>query len=146
MGTKSNGHLHGIIRFGPFDLDTYTGELRKHGIRVRFQEKSFQMLIALLERPGEVVTRDELQRRLWGTDTVVDFESGLNTSAKRLRAALSDSAEKPRYVETVARVGYRYIAPLQIDTVQTAPVQLIPLQIEQPSNAGPQAGLPSPLP
>jgi len=88
--------LRGTIRFDSFELDIRSRELRKHGLRIRLQNKSFQFLIALLERPGEVVTREELQRHLWPDDTVVDFESGLNTAAKRLRVALSDPADKPR--------------------------------------------------
>src|SRR6516165_8931837 len=82
-----------IIRFGPFELDTHARELRKYGVRVRLQDKSFQLLKALLEQPGEVIAREELQQCLWPGGTVVDFESGLNTAVKRLRVALSDSAE-----------------------------------------------------
>jgi DNA-binding winged helix-turn-helix (wHTH) protein len=104
--------LRRIIRFDFFELDARTRELRKHGIRIRLQDKSFQFLIALLERPGEVVSRDELQRHLWPDGRVVDFESGLNTAVKRLRVALSDSADEPRYIETVARAGYRFIASI----------------------------------
>src|SRR5262249_22466212 len=85
------------------------GELRKHGTRIRLQPKPMQVLCALLERPGEIVTRDELKARLWPDDTFVDFESGLNTAVNRLRLALGDSAEHPRYIETEARSGYRFI-------------------------------------
>jgi DNA-binding winged helix-turn-helix (wHTH) protein/Tol biopolymer transport system component len=95
-------------------LDTHARELRKHGVRIRLQEKSFQLLKALLEQPDEVVTREELQGCLWPGGTVVDFESGLNTAVKRLRLALSDSAEDPRYIETVARAGYRFIGPMDV--------------------------------
>jgi DNA-binding winged helix-turn-helix (wHTH) protein len=119
--------LRGTIRFDSFELDTRTRELRKHDIRIRLQDKSFQFLVALLERPGEVVSREELQRRLWPDDVVVDFESGLNTAAKRLRVALSDSADQPRYVETVARSGYRFIAPLA-EIPDTQPVAVAPTQ------------------
>jgi DNA-binding winged helix-turn-helix (wHTH) protein len=101
-----------VLRFGPFELDRETGELRKNGIRVRLQGKPLQVLLALLELPGEVVSREELKRRLWGEDTFVDFESGLNTAANRLRLTLGDSADQPRYVETLARAGYRFIAPV----------------------------------
>src|ERR1700693_2555508 len=101
-----------VLLFGPFELDRETGELRKHGIRVRLQGKPLQVLLALLEHPGEVVTRDELKHRLWSEDTFVDFESGLNTAANRLRLTLSDSADHPLYVETLARAGYRFIAPV----------------------------------
>ena len=111
-----------VLRFGPFELDRETGELRKHGIRVRLQGKPLQVLLALLERPGQVVTRDELKRRLWTEDTFVDFESGLNTAANRLRITLGDSADQPRYVETLARAGYRFIAPVGFLEVESVPV------------------------
>jgi DNA-binding winged helix-turn-helix (wHTH) protein/Tol biopolymer transport system component len=102
-----------LAKFGAFELDRHTGELRKHGIKIRLQTKPFQILLALLETPGEFVTREELQRRLWLSDTFVDFESGLNTAANRLRLALGDSADSPRYIETLPRSGYRFIAPVQ---------------------------------
>lgn len=101
-----------LIRFGVFELDPDTGELRKRGVRVRLQGKPLQVLKALLERPGQIVTREELQRRLWSSDVFVDFDSGLNTAANRLRLALGDSADTPRYIETLPRVGYRFIAPI----------------------------------
>jgi DNA-binding winged helix-turn-helix (wHTH) protein/Tol biopolymer transport system component len=107
----TNGTIR-VIQFGVFELKPDTGELLKHGIKVRLQSKPCQILNALLERPGEVVTRDELRSKLWPDDTV-DFESGLNTAANRLRISLGDSAERPRYVETLPRVGYRFIAPIQ---------------------------------
>jgi DNA-binding winged helix-turn-helix (wHTH) protein/WD40 repeat protein len=103
-----------VFRFGVFELDTRTGELRRHGVKLKLQGKPFQVLQALVERPGEVVTREELQRRLWPSDVFVDFESGLNTAANRLRITLGDSAEHPRYIETLARTGYRFIAPLEV--------------------------------
>lgn len=101
------------VRFGPFELDRQTAELWKDGTKVRLQGKPFQVLIALLERPGEPVSREELQQRLWSGDTFVDFESGLNTAANRLRITLGDSAESPRYVETLARSGYRFVARVE---------------------------------
>ena len=103
-----------IMRFGVFELDSQTGELRKRGVKVRLQGQPLHLLRALLENPGQVVTREELQRRLWVADVFVDFESGLNTAANRLRLALGDSAESPRYVETLARTGYRFIAPVDV--------------------------------
>lgn len=112
-----------LARFGSFELDRHTGELRKHGIRIRLQAKPFQILLALLETPGEFVTREELQRRLWPSDTFVDFESGLNTAANRLRLSLGDSADSPRYIETLPRSGYRFIAP--VEEIETgAPVEI----------------------
>ena len=100
----------GLVQFGMFELNMQTGELRKNGVRIRLQGKPFQILQALVERPGEVVTRDELRKRLWPADTFVDFESGLNTAANRLRLTLGDSAENPRYIQTLSRTGYRFIA------------------------------------
>ncbi len=113
------------VQFSGFSLDLTTGELRKHGIRVRLQDKSFQILEALIERPGEVVSREELQKRLWPDDTYVDFESGLNTAVNRLRLSLRDSADKPAYVETVARKGYRFIGSLIEPEPPRAPVVTI---------------------
>ena len=101
-----------IVRFGVFEFDQRAGELRKHGLRIKLQGQPVNVLVILLERPGEVVTRDELQKRLWSADTYVDFEHSLNAAVKRLRAALGDSAEAPRFVETLPRRGYRFIAPL----------------------------------
>src|SRR5262249_21685381 len=103
----------------------HTHELRKHGVRIRLQDKSFLFLSALIEQPGEIVSREELQRRLWPGDMLIDFESGLNTTAKRLRIALGDSAVSPRYVETVARSGYRFITPIQQEEAQEAPVSTV---------------------
>lgn len=102
-----------ILRFGDFELDAHTGELRRRGVKLRLQGKPLQVLQALVERPGEVVTREELRRRLWPSDVFVDFESGLNTAANRLRVALGDSADRPLYIETLARVGYRFVAPVE---------------------------------
>jgi TolB-like protein/DNA-binding winged helix-turn-helix (wHTH) protein/Flp pilus assembly protein TadD len=98
-----------LIRFDRFELDLRSGELRKGGIRIRLQEQPLQVLQALLERPGELVTCEELQKRIWPADTFVDFDHGLHAAVNRLRTALSDSAERPRYVETVSRRGYRFI-------------------------------------
>ena len=100
-------------RFAVFEVDLESGELRKHGVKIKLQQKPFQILALLLERPGEVVTREELQRRLWPSDVFVDFESGLNNAVKKLRSALGDSAETPRFVETVARHGYRFLVTPQ---------------------------------
>ena len=109
-------------RFGVFEADLRTGELRKHGIKIKLQDQPFQILALLLERPGEVVTRDELQLKLWPADTFVDFDTGLNTAIKRLRDALGDSAESPRFVETLPRRGYRFIA--SVERIDDLPVHL----------------------
>jgi TolB-like protein/DNA-binding winged helix-turn-helix (wHTH) protein/Flp pilus assembly protein TadD len=111
----------GRLRFGVFELDLHAGELRKHGLRVRLQEQPFQVLAALLERPGEVVTREELQKKLWPADTFVDFDHGLNKTINKIREALGDSSESPRFVETVARRGYRFLAEVKV--AEAAPVR-----------------------
>jgi Tol biopolymer transport system component/DNA-binding winged helix-turn-helix (wHTH) protein len=103
----------GPVRFGVFELDLRSGELRKGGVRVGLQEQSLQFLAALLERPGDLVTREELRQRLWPDGTFVDFEHGLNAVVSRLRDTLGDSAESPRFIETIPRRGYRFIAPVE---------------------------------
>lgn len=97
------------VRFGVFEADFRSGELRKHGLKIKVQEKPLQILSVLLEQPGEVVTRDELRQRLWPADTFVDFDHGLNSAINKLRDALGDSAAKPRYIETLSRRGYRFV-------------------------------------
>jgi len=103
-----------IIRFGTYEADVRSGELRKHGIRLRLQEQPFQVLCLLLERPGELVTREELRQRLWPADTFVDFDHGLNTAMNKLRDVLGDSAANPKFVETLAKRGYRFVGPLPV--------------------------------
>jgi Tol biopolymer transport system component/DNA-binding winged helix-turn-helix (wHTH) protein len=98
-----------VLRFGIFEIDVRAGELHKDGVKLKLQEQPFQVLCMLVEHPGEVVTREELRNRLWPADTFVDFDHGLNAAIKRLRDALGDSAENPRFVETMARRGYRFI-------------------------------------
>jgi DNA-binding winged helix-turn-helix (wHTH) protein len=100
------------IRFGPFEVDPNAGELRKQGVKIKLQEQPLQILRVLLERPGEVVAREELQQCLWPSDTFVDFDHGLYNAIKRLREALGDTADTPRFIETVPKRGYRFIAPL----------------------------------
>ena len=106
--------LRGAVRFGVFELDLQAGQMRKHGLRVRLQEQPFQVLVMLLERHGEVVTREELQKKLWPADTFVDFDHGLNKAINKVRDALGDSAESPRFVETVSRRGYRFLAEVKV--------------------------------
>jgi Tol biopolymer transport system component/DNA-binding winged helix-turn-helix (wHTH) protein len=101
-----------IIQFGVFELDLQARELRKSGIRIKLQEQPFQILSMLLERPGEIVTREELQKRLWPGDTFVDFDLSLNSAVRKLRQALNDDSENPRFIETLYRRGYRFIAPI----------------------------------
>jgi len=118
---EEDHQARGRLRFGVFELDLRAGELRKHGLRVRLQEQPFQVLAALLGKPGEVVTREELQKKLWPADTFVDFDHGLNKTINKIREALGDSAESPRFVETVARRGYRFLAEVKV--VDAAPVR-----------------------
>jgi Tol biopolymer transport system component/DNA-binding winged helix-turn-helix (wHTH) protein len=101
-----------VIRFGAFEVDLHGQELRKHGLRIKLPNQPFQVLAMLLENRGEVVTREELYQRLWPDETFVDFERNLNAVVKKLRVALADSAETPRFIDTVARRGYRFIAPV----------------------------------
>ena len=101
------------MRFAVFEVDLAAGELRKNGARVRLQEQPFQILIYLLDHAGEVVTREELRQKLWPADTFVDFDHSLNTAINKIREALGDSASSPRYVETLARRGYRFLAPVE---------------------------------
>jgi cholera toxin transcriptional activator len=101
------------LRFAVFEVDLAAGELRKNGTRIRLQEQPFQILVYLLDRAGEVVTREELRQKLWPADTFVDFDHSLNTAVNKLREALGDSASSPRYVETLARRGYRFLAPVE---------------------------------
>ena len=101
-----------LVRFGAFQLDLRTGELRKAGVRINLPDQPFQVLKTLLDRPGDLVTREELRQRLWPAETFVDFEHGLNAAVRRLRDALGDSADVPRFVETLPRRGYRFIAPV----------------------------------
>jgi TolB-like protein/DNA-binding winged helix-turn-helix (wHTH) protein/Flp pilus assembly protein TadD len=101
------------LRFGVFEMDLRAGELRKHGMQVRLQKQPFQVLAKLLEHPGEVVTREDLQKNLWPADTFVDFDHGLNKTINKIREALGDSAESPRFVETVSRRGYRFLAEVK---------------------------------
>ena len=102
-----------MLKFGPYLVDLAAGEVRKNGSRIRLQEKPLRVLALLAERQGQVVTREELKKRLWPEDTFVDFETGLNTAVSKLRDALSDSAENPRYIETIPRRGYRFISPVE---------------------------------
>ncbi len=101
-----------LLRFGIFEADLRSGELRKNGSKIRLQEQPFQVLAMLLEHPGDVVSREELRQRLWPVDTFVDFDHSLNTAINKLREALGDSASNPRFIETLARRGYRFLAPV----------------------------------
>ena len=102
-----------VYRFGVFELDCRAAELRKNGMKLRLQDQPYQVLLKLIEHPGEIVTREELRSTLWHGDTFVDFETGLNTAVKRLRETLGDSADSPTFIETLPRRGYKFIAPVE---------------------------------
>jgi len=110
-----------FFHFGSFQLDLRSRELCRNGIRVRVPDQSIQVLAMLLEHPGEVVTREELHQRLWPNGTIVEFDNGINGAIKRLRQALEDSAETPRYIETLPRRGYRFIGRVEQEPAQRAP-------------------------
>src|SRR5262249_60961073 len=110
-----------MIRFGTFELDAAKGELRKAGVSLKIHPQPFRVLLLLAEHRGEIVMCEEIQHSLWGDNTFVDFERGINFSINQIRAILGDDAEKPKYVETLPRRGYRFIADVSIDTAATAP-------------------------
>lgn len=121
---KASAGYSRTLRFGVFELDLRSGELHKHGRKIRLQEQPFQILAMLLERPGEVVTREELRHRLWPSDTFVDFDHGLNNAINRLREVLGDSADNARYVETLPRRGYRFVAPVEGASESPPPLRI----------------------
>src|SRR5215469_17046860 len=110
-------------RFGPFELDAHAGELYKHGLKLKLQGHPIQILAMLLERTGELITREEIQQKLWPSEleTFVDFEHGLNTAVRKLRQALGDEAETPQYIETLPRRGYRFIGAITTEEIGQAP-------------------------
>jgi DNA-binding winged helix-turn-helix (wHTH) protein len=113
MIVKASSSVPPTLRFGVFELDPKAGELRKKGMKIRLQGQPVDILVMLLQRPGETVTREELQENLWPADTFVDFEQGLNNAMKRLRAALDDDAESPHFIETLPRRGVSTENPIQ---------------------------------
>src|SRR5438105_11213722 len=122
----------GVIRFGIVEVDLRSGELRRNGLRVRLPEQSFQILAMLLARSGEVVTREEIRLKLWPNDTIVEFDQSINAAIKRVRQALNDSADEPRYIETLARRGYRFKVPVQIEVEAPSPVHAPPAPEAEP--------------
>jgi Tol biopolymer transport system component/DNA-binding winged helix-turn-helix (wHTH) protein len=127
----------GRVQFGIFEADLKAGELRRSGVRVRLQSQPFKLLTALVEHPGEVVSRETLQRELWGADTTVDFDHGLGIAINKLREALGDSAENPRFIETLAKRGYRFIAPVKIVDTTPAPAGSEPAAAARSASAWP---------
>jgi TolB-like protein/DNA-binding winged helix-turn-helix (wHTH) protein len=116
MPAQQSAH---VVRFGSFELNPASGELSKNGHKIHLPDQAIQILLMLLERPGEIVTREQIQARLWPSGTVVEFDHGINSSIRRLRAALDDSAEQPRYVETLAKRGYRFIFPCEAEPAES---------------------------
>ncbi|MGB2717779.1 MAG: winged helix-turn-helix domain-containing protein [Vicinamibacterales bacterium] len=127
----------GPLRFGVFEVDPATGQVRKHGRRLKLHDKAFQLLLALLDRPGEVVSRDALRQRLWPDDVFVEFDNNLNNTVSRLREALNDSAEAPRFIETIPRRGYRFIAPVE---GAVAPSPVLATRADEASDGTPARG------
>jgi DNA-binding winged helix-turn-helix (wHTH) protein len=123
-----------LYRFGSFEADRTTGELRRNGVRIKLNSQPFQVLVMLLERPGELLTREEISRELWPNGTFVDYEHGVNSAINRLREALRDTASSPRFVETRARRGYRFVAPverIELNNTPSAPETDSPLSVSQ---------------
>jgi len=135
-----------LVRFGPYQVDRRAGEVRKHNQRIRLSGQPFEVLSLLLERPGEVVTREEMRQRLWTGNTFVDFEHSLNSAVKKLRRALNDNPDNPHYIETLPRKGYRFIGTIEPPKAAS----LIPAELLGPAaGAGPvafDAGLMTDLP
>src|SRR5277367_4490188 len=132
------------VLFGLFEADLQSGELWKAGKRIKIQSQPFKVLCVLLEHPGEVVTREDLQVRVWGKDTIVDFDHSLGTAINKIREALGDSAESPRFVETLARRGYRFIAPVSHPVVARLSTDVAHASIGSPPGDRAE-GLASPL-
>src|SRR3954467_7349404 len=121
------------ISFGPYTVDSRAGELRKHGVRLRIRQQPIEILLMLLEKPGEVVLREEIRLRLWPDNTVVEFEHSINTAVQKLRDALGESASNPRYIETVPRRGYRFLATVDQIERDTLPLALAPGPVPPPT-------------
>ena len=117
-----------LIHFGEFELDVFAGELRRQGTKLRLQDQPLQLLQILIQRPGEVVSREELQKKIWPSDTFVDFDHGINNAIKRLRDALGDTAETPRFVETLPRRGYRFVGKIERETPRFRSLAVLPLE------------------
>jgi DNA-binding winged helix-turn-helix (wHTH) protein len=141
-----------VFHFGVFEADLRSGELRRNGVKVKLHDQPFQVLAMLLERPGELVTREEIGQRLWPADTFVDFDHGLNNAVNRLREALGDSANKPGFIETLPRRGYRFIMPVQsgirarMEAIQWPPLDIPPREPGDGIEAAAPTGLPAPVP
>src|SRR6202162_197558 len=115
-----------VVRFGTYEISLHSGELRKAGVRIRVQQQPLRLLEILLEHPGEVVTREELRSRIWPNESFGDFDQAVNVAIAKLRVALGDSADNPRYIETLPRRGYRFIAGVAVDNQPTTKLELLP--------------------
>jgi cholera toxin transcriptional activator len=127
-------------RFGVFEVDAHTGELRRQGVRIKLNAQPLQVLLLLLGRPGELLTREEISRELWPDGTFVDYEHGVNTAVNRIREALSDTAAAPRFIETLARRGYRFIAP--VESISTNGNSIAAGQLESSASSADSASSP----
>jgi len=132
------------VRFGVFEADLRAGELRKHGVRMHLQRQPFKILAALIEHPGELVTREELRQRIWGPEIVVDFDHSLGTAINKLREALSDSADTPHYIETLAKRGFRFIAP--VEPIGPPPARTLEKPVSPPAPPPEQTAVAAPIP
>jgi Tol biopolymer transport system component/DNA-binding winged helix-turn-helix (wHTH) protein len=128
MGSPNGSQSRRVFRFGQFELSEREGELRKNGTQIRLQDQPMRVLVELLANAGRMVTRDELQQKLWPADTFVDFDVGLNTAIRKLRQALADDADSPRYIETLAKRGYRFIGIVEMPAATPSPPRPAPLQ------------------
>ena len=129
-----------VVQFGVFEVDLRSGELRKAGTRVKLHDQPFQILVMLLDRPGDLVTREEIRHKLWPGDTFVDFDHGLNNAVNRLRDALGDSADTPRFIETLPRRGYRFIGTVNGSaTKETVVVGTVPPPAQTVGRVSPEA-------
>ena len=137
---QSNGHKYQSIRFGPFELKLKSGELCRDGATVKLPPQPFKVLSLLAENAGQLVTREEIQQQVWGNDTFVDFDKGLNFCIKQIREALGDNAQSPLFVETLPRRGYRFIAPVEyFATIVTPSLESAEPQKQQPTPSAPVA-------
>jgi DNA-binding winged helix-turn-helix (wHTH) protein len=140
MGVQETAKSVRVFRFGVFEVDAATGELRKQGLRIRLQEQPSQILLMLLDRAGEVVSREEMSRKLWPPDTFVDFDQSLGTALRKLRQALSDDADAPRYIETIPKNGFRFLGPVErISAVAELAETVLPMPVTGPPPSGVKA-------
>src|SRR5687767_10279274 len=136
MRSQPKLNASNCVVFGPLEYDGSTGELRKHGTRIRLQGQPLQILSSLFRQPGQIVSREEFQQQLWQGSTLVDFEHGLNAAVTGLRQVLGDSAEQPRYIETIPGCGYRFIAAFQVASPKPVPgIPALPVSNEMPTPA-----------